>query len=364
MMNSKCFRIPQNRLRVYFVGILVSLDPVDQLSEGSEFPAWRDAWLEHLRVMETEITYPVHSFLLEDRNDSTCKQSGPSKKKQKKETEGDEAGEKWEDRHLEAFHDKTLQWPPEFDDDFAEKVANLPRREQELVRFDQKTRIGEYQSHAPMLVSELDYIHTRDVNQTLEYGKAKEQELSCILSTSRFWLRAAFWRNGTQHEVDRELLGCGALNLQGFDFKWQSGTGAHTGQKQEWTQRELMNLAGNSFTGAVVSAVLLATFAACPLSKALALHDKYQPPTEADSLARNDAASSLEIERMHSAAKTKTKVRLDPDMEPIPLRQFEIMHGMDVTDGDGDGDSSDEGDGSEEMGEEESSLSLSPCLSD
>ena len=95
--------------------------------------------------------------------------------------------------------------------------------------------------------------------------------MPCIIATSKFWLCDSYSLGDACVVVDRIMHDCECLNIQGLEFSKQQGTGAQIGQPMAWVEKDLMDLAGNSFTGTVVAAAILALFTEAPVGEAWAV---------------------------------------------------------------------------------------------
>lgn len=136
---------------------------------------------------------------------------------------------------MQAFESQGLPWPPAFDDGFAKKVGHLPQRQKELVFYLEHIYKGQ----------EKETLH--DINMSMQWLSVCVACSPCIVSSSRLWCRKRL--GGV------DLAACEALALQGF---------SHTAQKvadPPLTEKELVDLAGNAFNGAVVMAVVASSVA-------------------------------------------------------------------------------------------------------
>ena len=98
----------------------------------------------------------------------------------------------------------------------------------------------------------------RDLNMTMNWGMWQEDVAPCIVSSSITWLRGSC----PVRKVDRLLSGKEMLTLQGFDARLIGKTA------RVFSQRELVDLAGNAFCGPVLYAVVTGIVACVPWATA------------------------------------------------------------------------------------------------
>lgn len=150
--------------------------------------------------------------------------------------------DKWETDHLLMFGDAGEDWPLELDKyhpDFPEWVEYLPRRFQECAFFAAFVW--------PSRNSPLESCH--DLNVTIEWDACGLGVVPCIVCSGCLWLRL-------KH---RQIHGVEALRMQGFPIhKIPAHLHAYVSHKK------FMELAGNSFSGFVVTPALTSVFKDAP----------------------------------------------------------------------------------------------------
>ena len=105
---------------------------------------------------------------------------------------------------------------------------------------------------------DLECFRCRDLNMTMNWGNWRENITPCIVSTGILWLRGSCGGS----TVDRLLSGRELLHLQGFDAR-KVGKMGHA-----FSQKEMVDLAGNAFCGPVLYAVVTALVACVPWATA------------------------------------------------------------------------------------------------
>jgi hypothetical protein len=167
----------------------------------------------------------------------------------------------YEADHLQKYTEHGLQWPPRWEegqDGFGGRVGYLPRRVQEVVCFLEQVHQEEIKAGIEVYA---------DVSLSIGCCRARRGSTPCIVSTSRIW----------GLHLGRELAGEELLALQGFSLEAQR-------ESTTWTPKQLADLAGNAFNGAVLAPLLTAALAFYPWGQAGA-----QVPR---SLAKADSAIS------------------------------------------------------------------------
>ena len=104
----------------------------------------------------------------------------------------------------------------------------------------------------------LECLRCRDLNMTMNWGVWRENVTPCIVSTGILWLRGSCGGR----TVDRLLSGRELLQLQGFDAR-KAGKMAHA-----FSQKEMVDLAGNAFCGPVLYPIVTALVACVPWATA------------------------------------------------------------------------------------------------
>ena len=126
----------------------------------------------------------------------------------------------------------------EASESFQAKRACLSSRAQEILYLDEQL-FGE--------AKDLECFRCRDLNMTMSWGNWRENITPCIVSTGILWLRGSCGGR----TVDRLLSGRELLQMQGFDARKVSKTG------HAFSQKEMVDLAGNAFCGPVLYAVAI-----------------------------------------------------------------------------------------------------------
>lgn len=291
-LDPKDFGIPCSRGRYYLVGVLTSSKSIDQLKDGAEVPDWVDRFHEVLADMRVP-PLPIERFLQDDGNDEViaanagtqdagAKPKAKAKSRQKARATGqakssrpdpavDEGGERKLEQytidHLNAYKMENVEWPPTYSEDFHAKTQRLCDRQKEILFLEEATA-GEAASVRPWTC--------RDINMTLAWSRVRQEILPCIVSSSVMWIRGVI--NETpdgqvKRVIDRCLSGAELLSLQGFPLCLQARADAQSGDTAEkkFSDRQKVDVAGNAFNAAVLIPVLTATFATCPVAKAIAL---------------------------------------------------------------------------------------------
>ncbi len=238
LLNSKDFGIPQNRARYYIIGYSVS-----QTTLRSKDYFSGQHWLKMCgRVVHTAKTepLPVARFLL-DSTDSRVQRAREERVDTKRGRGGVEkpANEMiYSAEHLGKFQMHSLAWPPDFDEEFLEVVSGHPDRVKELVFFLEQT-------NQPLVKQGVELF--ADVNLSIGWCRLLPNIVPCLVSTTQLW------------SVSRRRIVCGeeTLALQGFCHSAQRNT-------KKWRSRQLVDLAGNAFNGAVLVAVLTAALSSFP----------------------------------------------------------------------------------------------------
>ncbi len=221
------FGFPQSRQRYYIMGFKHGDAHVLRRAHGI---------LQDSKVS----TLPLSAFLLSDDDPAVLRVGDwpgggaeqPAAQKVKKEKKGAD----YLTDHCQAFAQFDIPWPPVFAEDFAEKVGCLAHRCQELVYFLE-------QVHKAELTMGCEFV--ADVNLSIQWCRARKREVPCIVSSSRMW---ALHRG-------RLLAGEELLALQGFSIQVQHD------YCDTWSHKQLVDLAGNAYNGAVLAAVVTAVLA-------------------------------------------------------------------------------------------------------
>ena len=244
VLSASEFGVPQSRARYYIVGYKVSDEgprgccAASRVSADSEEPRW--SHLARLTVRDAKIPpLPVSAFLLPagDPKLDRLKAGNEHQPKRSKRSSAKE-DDVFACDHLQAFQAHDLRWPPEWGGAFAAKTAGLPRRQQELVFI---------MEHIHKAELDLGIELWADVNFSIAWCQARRKVTPCIVCGSRIWGLT----------LGRELCAEELLALQGFSHAAQGDT-------MQWAPKQLVDLAGNAFNGAVVAAVLTASLAAYP----------------------------------------------------------------------------------------------------
>ena len=217
----------------------------------------------------------------------TVSTKGRKKPERKRQTEDsaeadDEASmpiqhvQKYSVEHLDVYSQHKLLWPPVFPESFQAKRACLSSRAQEILYLDEQL-FGE--------AKDLECFRCRDLNMTMSWGNWRENITPCIVSTGILWLRGSCGGR----TVDRLLSGRELLQMQGFDARKVSKTG------HAFSQKEMVDLAGNAFCAPVLYAVVTGLVACVPW--ATAFRAKHIPQTLAKPAAIPLQVPPADIER-------------------------------------------------------------------
>ena len=226
---------PQHRDRLYIWAVLVSHHSVKK----ADPPAWFGNIARFLDALKIE-PLPLADFLFSNEHDSVRKWRAHRQQLREREALKPElvkgktnAETVYELGHLESFLEHGLKWPPDMGS-FEAVVSHLGRRQSELAflcTHKLKDEPGET---------------CHDLNMSATWMvEAKANECHILVSTSRPWLR----------KRQRDMTGDEALNLQGFDVKRQRVMCATL--IDAFSNPQKFDLAGNSFCGFVVTALLL-----------------------------------------------------------------------------------------------------------
>jgi hypothetical protein len=181
----------------------------------------------------------------------------PTSKSKKAAGDADKVAE-YEVDGLDAYTRNGFEYPPKFSAEFTLKTANLTRRSQEQLWYDELV-------HGP--ASALEDLHVRDLLHSWSFGSISKNRTATVVSGSMLWVRGTYTTRseidyqskvlvvvpGRKVVVDRMLTGEEHLAVQGFDVQRQDLGGC-------FSFKELVDLAGNSFAGGVVIAVLHSMF--------------------------------------------------------------------------------------------------------
>lgn len=188
-------------------------------------------------------------------------------------------------------------------------TKGLTLRAQEILYLDEQLK-GE--------AKDLECFRCRDLNMTMNWGVWRENITPCIVSTGILWLRGSCGGR----IVDRLLSGRELLQLQGFDAR-KAGKKVHA-----FSQKEMVDLAGNAFCGPVLYPLVTALVASVPwatafrsnhIARALAKPVAIPlpvPPADSDVGSRpseNDDEDLLEEEGGESEERAEASVSEDPE---------------------------------------------------
>ena len=239
LLNARHFRCSQNRERYYIVCFRVSDSEVVKGAEA-EHP-WLDEFSTLLRSFTSFEPFSIDQFLLAD-DDPDVLAHIEARKAQAKATaaakKDAKSGKEFLVRHLEAYQNAGLRWPPDpaEGEDLYAALRHLSRREMECAWYH--TLVAEANAIPHAIV---------DLNMSIDWAKGSSPDkVHCIVSTSKLY--------STRRR--RDLCGLEVLNLQGM---WHQGVRR---SPRKFTTTELVDLAGNAFNGFVCIALLAALFGA------------------------------------------------------------------------------------------------------
>jgi site-specific DNA-cytosine methylase len=287
LLNCLDFGTPQHRERFYVVGVLISLEPFDQLVQHYPHPTWSHDMDAVIHEMSGMSQIPLHRFLLPDDDNEVVaanmelreeKERAKTKVKSSKRKlphadDHDELGsiaqredannmqpktQEYEINHLSAYSENGLAWPPTFSDAFLAKTTCLSLRQQQILHFDEMT-----EGFAEML----EQLVVRDLNMTIEWGHTRKDVLPTIVSSSVVWVRGCYLKNGVMTVIDRKVCGAELLNVQGFPLTLQDAGGSRSSEV-EFSEKGKVDLAGNAFCAGHLIPVLSALIACAPWAEA------------------------------------------------------------------------------------------------
>ena len=204
---------------------------LDQTKEDFVVPAWTQEFADALSMMTLGPGSP--STVLEQRSCNAEvhaaleQDSEPNLKKQKEDLT-------WEADHLEVFKAAGVPWRPpiDADPDLAHNVRHLPQRMKE---------IAYYQTHRARTVPD-DVETFHDLNPTLRFNSCSIGTVMTIICSATIYAA----------KEKRLLHGAELYALQGYPLKCILFGGA-----KKISSRQATELAGNSFNGFAIVAILL-----------------------------------------------------------------------------------------------------------
>jgi hypothetical protein len=168
----------------------------------------------------------------------------------------DDKVEEYKVQHLNVYTQAGLQWPPLFTKAFMDKTNCLSPHEQEVLFYDEAVNGG---------ASTLDGLHVRDMHMSHDWGNIRVGFTPTIASSSNLWVRGTYVRDGSRITVDRKLCGAELLWLQGFSPRlWRDRV-----SPGDFSQKELLDLAGNAFCIGHVVPILVGIIACVPWKDAI-----------------------------------------------------------------------------------------------
>lgn len=227
---------PQRRERVWIVGFLTP----HGLARPETPPPWAIAFRDVLLSLRTPML-GLYKFLLPLETAKERWRSDPrfrARIQSLKRPKTDKDEELYKVTHLEAYSAAGYTWPPTFPPEFVEALGFLPQRAQECAFFY-------CEKHKD---STEETVH--DLNLNLTWGSEAVDQCVCICSSSIIFIRSKM----------RILLGEEALAIQGLSHCIQRPL------SPPLTQKDLLEMAGNAFSGFVGMAVLLTIFTVYPFS--------------------------------------------------------------------------------------------------
>ena len=326
VLSAADYGVPQQRDRVYIICVFVGGAP-DQSKPGQDesTPAQAEpGWAHDLRAFITSMriaSLELHDFLLADSDPEVAAANAalpPSAtanklKRKRPQTPRQDGGEpeaggkeapvkKYEVEHLEHYSQARVAWPPVLPQAFVAKASCLTTRAQEVL-FLEETLSGPAES--------LQTLKCRDLNMTMGWGKWRESQVPCVVSTSVLWLRGP--RPGGT--IDRLLSGKELLQLQGFDAHRQEET------PHGFTQKDKVDLAGNAFCGPILFAVVSGVVACVNWQAAFEAKDRV--PRQAVALPEPEPAGLAPPESLDGGslcgeeeAVESEEPELDPEVDP------------------------------------------------
>jgi site-specific DNA-cytosine methylase len=278
VLRAQDYGAPHNRDRYYLLGFLVGREGLQQkqCAMGLDgFPVWWHYAASLLRELQIE-PLPISRFLLPVGDErlqrwaaapaaSSAAASGGGSKLPKK-----DKGEKVYDvDHLQAYGQADLEWPPQFSEEFQKQTGHLTRRMQEIIWYHM------HLIHKGMAGSKKELPSSfMDINYSISWARMVEDRVPCLVGSSRIWCFSPQGNDVALQAAGRDMAGEEALALQGFSIQAQNPA-----VLKGFMPKELMDLAGNAFNGAVCAAVVTVLLSCCPWSLAL----EAQQPLDCDS---------------------------------------------------------------------------------
>ena len=268
VLGASGFGVPQQRDRLYMICVFYD-QFVDQTCAGAEVPEWVLDLKQFINSMQIE-SFELREFLLEDSDpgvvatnqaiaESTKPQGRKKSQKKRQVEDSEDAGQasmphthnvqKYEVEHLDHYSQQKVTWPPVFPQSFTSKAACVSPRKKEILYLDECVS-GPTDS--------LTGFRCRDLNMSMSWGVWQDCVCPCIVSSSITWLRGTC----RGREVDRLLSGRELMQLQGWDARREGKTA------RVFSQREIVDLAGNAFCGAVLYPVVTGIVACVPWATA------------------------------------------------------------------------------------------------
>ena len=141
--------------------------------------------------------------------------------------------EEYKVKHLEAFTEIGMKWPPDLPPD----LSHLPLRMQEIVYFHVQRNEKQKLNNNVVI----------DLNMNIDFKADMEDGVPCITSHSKMF----------HMKHMREIWGAELLMIQGWPFEQLSF--------DEFSHAEMTDLAGNSFNSMAIAPLIVALITHCPL---------------------------------------------------------------------------------------------------
>lgn len=167
-----------------------------------------------------------------------------------KEETDDDTVAAYQVKHLAAYTEVGIAWPPQMDDpEFLASSSCLPDRAKEVLWYDVCAR-------GP--ASSLNEIHVRDLHMSIDWGNARVGHTPTITCSSTMWCRGQYQgRDGRMIKIDRKLCGAELLALQGLPaWRWRPFTTI--------SDAHATDMAGNAFCFGHLLPIIVSLVACVP----------------------------------------------------------------------------------------------------
>ena len=231
VLRSQDYGASMRRERQYMIGIKTSNEAINQFDLDFTVAPWIHRM--NIVLLSMRIGQGSLKDVLLDESDPRLELFQEIDRSTSKRSKKDDAV--WMIDHQTMFMDENAEWPVKIDkgasDRFLQNTSNFPRRMQEVCYYYEYLKAPRECPAGSM--------STHDINMSLTWGSTACDILVCIITSSVIWLT----------KRQRVLRGWEALRAQGFP--------AHLVKHDALTENKFIELAGNAFSGFVLTPLFI-----------------------------------------------------------------------------------------------------------